>query len=359
MSPSAKDYPEKHRITVRDIAEEVGLHFTTVAEALRGSTRIKESTRERVNKAAVRLGYRPDPVLSALSAYRSSKLRGAFQGVLAWINGFDSQDTYTKAQSFYGDCYTGALERSKSLGYNLELFWTGHRKMSGARISEILKNRNIVGVIVGPMPKITDNIDLQWEHFTSVRIGHSLTDNRITNIISDQFQNTQFAFEKLYNEGFRKIGFACPKNLDNRLSNKFSGGYMSSSFRRLGSLPIAPFLDDEKDGDAESFLRWYRKYTPEVILAGGRTIYYKFLTGAGIKVPEDVQFVSLHAEYNKSPVAGISQNGIAVGGVAVDHLISMIQSFKIGLEAYPKTTMVLGRWVDGASYNPGLLKNES
>jgi hypothetical protein len=64
----------------------------------------------------------------------------------------------------------------------------------------------------------------------------------------------------------------------------------------------------------------------------------------------------LHAENLRSPVAGISQNGHAVGATAVDHLTSMIQGFKIGLETFPKTTMIQGRWIDHESYNPKLLK---
>jgi DNA-binding LacI/PurR family transcriptional regulator len=344
-----------HRVTVRDIAEELGLHFTTVAEALRGSTRIKESTRERVLEAAKRMGYRPDPVLSALSAYRSSQMRSSAQGTLAWINGFDSEDTF-KLETFYGDCYAGALERADWLGYNVEMFWIGKQNMTGKRVSQILTTRNILGVIVGPMPAVTASLNLDWENFTSVRIGHSYRDSRLTNVISDQYQNTQKAFEKVYMDGFRRIGFACPREVEARVGNNFSGGYLSSSFRQFGKVPIPMFLDEKENGDKEAFLSWYRKWKPEVILAGGRSMYYKILNSAGIAVPGEVQFVALHAEHLRSPVAGISQNGTAVGAAAVDHLVSMIQGFKIGLEAFPKTTMIQGRWVDGLSYNPELLK---
>ena len=362
MPPKRNSTPEpanQRRITVRDIAEEVGLHFTTVAEALRGSSRIKEATRLRVEEAAQRLGYRPDPILSALSAYRSSNMRRSFQGVLVWINGFPEKDFFIQDQSlhgFYGDCYKGALERAQVLGYKLEIFWMGQKRMSGKRASNILKARNILGVIVGPMPEMTSNIDLEWESFNSLRIGYSLTDSRITNVISDQFANTQWAFQRLMEDGFKRIGFACPRYLDNRVSNKFSGAYLSMIYRHYRKPPIPMFLDEKKEGDPEAFLAWYEKYRPEVILAGGRSVYYRVLSEAGIQIPERVQFVSLHCEYMRSPVAGISQNGKAVGTVAVDHLVGMIQHFKIGLESHPKTTTILGRWVEGKSYQPELLK---
>lgn len=298
----------------------------------------------------------PDPLLSALSAYRSSSMRSSFQGVLVWINGFPSQDFFTHDKSFYGDCYQGARKRAEALGYKLEMFWIGEQRMSGKRASNILRARNILGIIVGPMPEMAPKMDLDWESFNSLRIGYSLADSRITNVISDQFANTQWAFQRLLDDGFKRIGFACPRYLDSRVSNKFSGAYMSMVHHHFREPLIPMFLDDEKQGDPGAFLAWYEKYRPEVILAGGRSVYYKVLVKAGIKVPEMVQFVSLHCEYMKSPVAGISQNGEAVGIVAVDHLVGMIQRFKVGLESQPKTTTILGRWLEGDSYQPRLLK---
>jgi DNA-binding LacI/PurR family transcriptional regulator len=343
------------RVTVRDIADEVGLHFTTVAEALRGSSRIKESTRLRVEEAAERMGYRPDPILSALSAYRSSDMRSSFQGVIVWINGFSSKNHFTEEKSFYGDCYQGALDRAKVLGYKLESFWIGEKGMTGKRASQILKARNILGIVVGPVPEITANIDIEWESFNSLRIGYSLSDTRITNVISDQFANAQWAIARMMEDGFKRIGFACPRYMDDRATNKFSAAYLSMMHRHFGNLPVPMFLDESKDGDREAFLAWYEQNRPEVILAGGRSIYYKYLVAAGVAVPETVQFVSLHNEYLRSPVAGISQNGEAVGSVAIDHLVGMIQRFKVGLESFPKTTTILGRWVEGESYRPELL----
>ncbi len=347
------------RVTVRDIARELDLHFTTVAEALRGSSRIKTKTQERVREAATRMGYRPDPVMSALSSYRSRQMRGSYQGTLAWMNSFDSKDILTTEQTFYGDCYRGGQQRAESYGYKMEIFSINEPRMTGKRLSQVLKSRNIAGVIIGPMQEITDSLDLDWAALNSVRIGYSLNDRRITTVISDQFGNTQRVFEKLYNDGFRRIGFACPEYVDNRVRNNFSGAYLSGAYRYQRGVSIPLFMDEEPEGSSRAFLRWYRKYRPEVIMAGGRSMYYKFLVSEGVEVPQEVQFVALHAEHLRSPVAGIYQNGMAVGGTAVDHLVAMIQRFKTGLETFPKTTMIQGRWIDNKSYDPALVKQTS
>ena len=54
-------------MTLEDIAREKGVAKSTVSLALRGSTKVKPETTERIREAANRLGYRPDPILSAFS----------------------------------------------------------------------------------------------------------------------------------------------------------------------------------------------------------------------------------------------------------------------------------------------------
>jgi hypothetical protein len=63
------------RITLGQVAETCQFSLATVPRALRDHPRIPPSTRQRVREAAERLGYRPDPALSALVAHRESRRR--------------------------------------------------------------------------------------------------------------------------------------------------------------------------------------------------------------------------------------------------------------------------------------------
>ena len=58
--------------TIRDMAEALGLHFTTVGKALNNDPRISEATRYRVRKQAEEMGYSPNPLVSALMAHKKS-----------------------------------------------------------------------------------------------------------------------------------------------------------------------------------------------------------------------------------------------------------------------------------------------
>jgi DNA-binding LacI/PurR family transcriptional regulator len=57
-------------VTIRDIARHLGVHHATISRALRNDRRLSRETIERVTSAAKELDYVPNPMLSALMAYR-------------------------------------------------------------------------------------------------------------------------------------------------------------------------------------------------------------------------------------------------------------------------------------------------
>ena len=79
---------EKH-VTLRDIAKVTGVHFTTVGLALRNDPHVNAATAARVQETARRLGYTPNAMLSALSAYRRGRDR-RIAGVLAYVLNYNA-----------------------------------------------------------------------------------------------------------------------------------------------------------------------------------------------------------------------------------------------------------------------------
>ena len=56
------------KVTINTLAEELGLSVCTINKALNGKPKISVETRSRVQKAALRLGYRPNPFAQALAS---------------------------------------------------------------------------------------------------------------------------------------------------------------------------------------------------------------------------------------------------------------------------------------------------
>jgi LacI family transcriptional regulator len=58
------------RVTLSDIARALGLSVASVSMALRGRANISKSTQDKVQALAKKMGYVPDPLLSALTTHR-------------------------------------------------------------------------------------------------------------------------------------------------------------------------------------------------------------------------------------------------------------------------------------------------
>src|SRR5690606_6255382 len=80
-----------HRISMDDVAQAAGVSPATVCRALRNDPRITPETSKRVHAAARELGYRPDPLLSALVNRRLGR-RQSDVGTLAWLMSHPTRD---------------------------------------------------------------------------------------------------------------------------------------------------------------------------------------------------------------------------------------------------------------------------
>ena len=359
MSEDPMDQSEAQgrRVTIREIADEVGLHFTTVARALRDSQAVRPATKERILAVAERLGYRRDPFVSALCSYRSEQRQKGYRGNLTWINGFGSADFFETAPSgYYRECYEGAKQRCSELGYKLVSFWIGEPGMSAKRASQILLSRGELGLILAPMPQRIDELNMRWDAFASVRIGYSLPSVALPNVVSDHFGNMRLLCERLEGLGFRRIGFATRRWIDARVEHKWSGAFSGLRLSE-GGRRYAPLFLGEEGEEFESFAAWYGECRPEVIILGGVTPYAAYLRRLGIRTPGEVQLVSVSLEASDaSELAGVDQAARQVGAAAVDHLSNMIHRSLAGLKEMPMTMMTKGFWRPHPRCDPSLLE---
>ena len=112
----------KRRVTLLDIAKEAGVHVTTVSLALKCHPRIPGETQERVRRIADELGYRPDPMLSSLVAYRTHKRPAAFHGTLAWLVSSAEGFNWQEVPHFLKHLYRNTITRKKYRARNFLAF---------------------------------------------------------------------------------------------------------------------------------------------------------------------------------------------------------------------------------------------
>jgi transcriptional regulator with XRE-family HTH domain len=91
-------------ITIKDIAQSLGLSTSTISRALRGSYEISPETKERVLLYAKEHNYRPNPIALSLKEKRSSSI-----GVLV----------SEIANSFFSQAINGIESVAQEKGYNV------------------------------------------------------------------------------------------------------------------------------------------------------------------------------------------------------------------------------------------------
>lgn len=331
------------RVTLRDIAEAAGVHFTTVGMALRGSSELPETTRKRIREIADRLGYKPDPMLSALNAYRIAGEKPNFQAAIAWINNWPTRKGLLENDTFKS-YYDGACARAKELGYAVEEFWLCEKGMTPARLTSILQARNIEAILLAPQPKPNMFPKLDYSKFAVIAFGYSLQPSIFNVVTNHHFHSMNLVLRQVQALGYKRVGLFVEKDWDEKVEHAWIAGLTLAHWLNPQLENVPPLLE-EKAADARQLRSWLASYKPDIILS--HSVVEKKLRDLGYRVPEDIGFVSLHLKEGQQDLSGIYQNDRRIGMAAVDYIVSMLHSGQRGIPDVPTCILIESEW------NPG------
>jgi LacI family transcriptional regulator len=339
------------RITMSDVARAAKVHQTTVSLALRNDPRLPRETRARIRELAESMGYRPDPMLSALNLYRSSRDRAKSQPSMAFIMRSRSE---RPPETFYApDLFLkGARHACERLGYRLVALEIGSGPGEGARIGRILRTRGIGGVILGSLSNLRE-LPLEWDHFSALCIESQHLRLSLHTVGNNQNEVTRTAVRRVFELGYRRIGLAIGEIEEVSLGRPFTAGYLIGVHELRGLRPAPPLLLNADD-DASSTARlgaWARRHRIDVVLSNWSTMP-ELLRAAGLQVPADVGVATLDFNPRRGPVAGIRQSHELVGERAVEALALLMKTNQRGLIRLPNATQVNGVWQDGPDLPP-------
>ncbi len=338
--------PAQKRTTLREIAEKTGYHFTTVSLALRGHHSIPEKTRDKIRIIAESMGYKPDPILSALVAYRHSKTQTTYAGTLVWLLNYEPDYKWEQIPLFK-QYFEGAQKEAKTLGYQIETLNLRSEGMTAKRASDILKTRGIPGIFIPPQQKAYSTLDLDWDHFSVISFGYTLEKPQFHVISNNHFRMMYQLLEELYKLGYRKPGLVMLKKSAQRVEFKWISAYLGKNYDTPDFTNMEPLI--MQDWDKKAFLSWYEKNQPDVIISGRRQIpeLLPTLEEMGLRLPEDIGYADHNMSDTNTETAGIKQNGILVGKTALAQLVGMIHRNEKGIPDTPTDILVDGHWFQG------------
>jgi LacI family transcriptional regulator len=189
---------QPNAVTIRDVAERSGFSSATVSIVLNNaplSRYIPDITKNRIQRAASHLGYRPNLFARSLRSRRSHTI-----GVMV----FDMTDPYCTL-------VLRGIENTLYQSSFLPILTDVHNERSRfERYLEMLLDRRIEGLVVLANWLFVDiNVlaDLEKNNIPTATVGRQLKSDNISSVIVDNAGGARAALEHLYLLGHRKIAF--------------------------------------------------------------------------------------------------------------------------------------------------------
>lgn len=339
------------RITLKDVANHAKLSLAGVSMALRDHPSLPERTIRRVKRIAEKIGYVPDPALCALAAHRSRLKISRSYSVIGLISNWEKADGWTRVASAK-QVIEGAKARALSLGYSVQHFWARETRLSPARFSSILEARGIRGLILAPLERPDDVLNLAWEKFSVVTIERALHYSRFLHVMPNHYSDMMLCWDRLREGGYTRVGLIVRKDLTVRCGHKWQAAHSYAQSLVPNPFDRIPTLELEGENQVGKIRAWLRKYRPEVVI--NRSDEFQAAAAAeNLRIPEDVGYISLNVADEEIPnAAGIFQPRTAMGTTAVDMLNNLLLHNQRGFQAVSLGSQLDGEWRGGATLLP-------
>jgi len=336
-------------VTLALLARRAGVHVSTVSRALRNDPRIPARTRQRLQRLAVRLGYRPNPLVSALMQLRRAANPRTHHTTLAYLTAFPTRRGW---REYVPNFFPGALRRSQELGYRLEDFWLHEPGMSPARLADILLARGIRGIIISRTPPGLSRLEFPWEQFASVSLGVTLEYPPTHHVAHHHFDDVVATLAHCRALGYRRVGLALLHFQYPRSQQRWLGAFRACQ----RDLPERDRVEPCQlaQPSARALAAWVRRERVDVIVTGEVEAAEQGLRAAGLRVPRDVALACLNLFQRDERRAGMYHDPARTGVVAVDMVTAQLYRNETGLPADPAEVLLNGHWQDGASLPPHL-----
>ncbi|GBD94214.1 ribose operon repressor [bacterium BMS3Abin05] len=316
------------RVTLKQIAEELGLSVMTVSRALSNHSHVNGETRRRILAAANRLGYRPNYIAKSLVLQKTYTI-----GVVV------PEITH----SFFPEVIRGIEEVTYNAGYQLILTHSAENAEREKNAISTLEAKRVDGVLISTVQTVRDYS--VYKELIRLKLPVVFFDRCVYNIgascvsINDR-ESSQLITQHLIDHGYKKIAHL-KGSLRVSISRARLAGFKSALL--MNNLEIEDHLIvnagfHEKGGykAMKQLLTLPSVKRPRAVVAVNdpaafgamEAIYEK-----GLKIPEDIAIVGfsddIRAPLMPTPLTTIRQPAYEIGKAASQKLIDIIEDRNI------------------------------
>lgn len=340
--------------TMGDVAKAAGVHQSTVSRALKNDRRLSKETCKKIQDIAHKLGYKPNPLVSALIAERHKNRSSGYGSVVAFLtSGLTRCEWYNMspqgARSFH------AVESHLAArGYTLENFWLKEPGMTPQRMRNILIHRGIRGIVVCPLSSDAHTLDFDFTDFTAVALGNTLQEPKLDHVSVDYSQIMRETLQHFQACGCQGIGFLTTPLRDMRTGHLSMGVFLTER-RQFPDTFLEPLIFDENQ-DQHKVIQWVRTHAPKILIISTRGELHRvrnWLEADSYKIPDDLSLFCIDAYPEpESRESGMIQDLDSQGAAIAELLAGRIEHGIFGLPKQPKIVLVSGIWKKGKTLDP-------
>jgi len=338
---------------MRMVAAEAGVSVMTVSLALRNHPSIPGRTRNRIQRIARKMNYRPNALVATLMAQIHSRRPDSESPVLGLVRESEASDLLNSVP-YYQDLLQGARERAQALGYLLEDFFLEPGDEAGRQLHRILHTRGIRGVILAPVFRPGGTTTLPLDGLASCALGYSLHEPLIHRIGSHHGQMMELVWSKLRERDYQRPGFIYTYANLERIRYGLLGGFVAQQILHPELPPVPPLilpkLPETPAEEAEclrDFRKWFRRHHPDVLVAPP----WVLMDGIRrlIRIPEEAGAIFFDYGLGWTEVREQAEH---IGSGAVDVVVAQIHRNETGVPPFPKTVSINATWIEGDTLPP-------
>ncbi len=285
--------------TLADVAALCGVSAMTVSRVVCGVRNVTPKTKEKVEAAIKKLGYRPNPFSRALASSRGSAADGG-QSTWAVVAFLDSDPT-----GYGKDMFDFLAKEGHAQGYTLKYHVFPKNLDQQRYLSNRLYSQGIRGVILGPSQTEVDFSGLNMSQFAVISIGALHHVPAIDSVSQDYFQSMYLAASKCLESGRRHIGFLIPGQTEVRTHHRWLGAYLAFCLQHKIK-PCIREYDEMKPPGKKGVLKWIEKNKIDVFITLYGCMTRNDLLDANLParavllsdlvVPENMPYISIPME---------------------------------------------------------------
>jgi LacI family transcriptional regulator len=311
-------------VTIKTIAEKLGLSIATVSRALKDSHEISAPTRERVKQAALELGYQPNVNASGLRA-------GSSKTIAVMVPEVENH--------FFSQVISGIESVARANDFHVLIYLTHEDPVKEEEFVQLLRNGRADGLLIS----VTHNPNgyaylnrLRETGFPLVLFDRLVEEVDVPVVATNNESASYEACNLLFQRGAARPAFL---GLDPNLyitRTRLSGYLRALKENRPEMEPLIFTGSGQPEKDREALQGFLEQYRPDALFGAAESmalLLYEVCRRKGYRIPEDYQLISFTnlgaVTFLNPSLTSIVQPAFEIGRSAAELLFKVIKKKRI------------------------------